>query len=35
VAATGEGVVSVGADGAARFHPLAHSLNHWAGDDYY
>jgi hypothetical protein len=35
VAATGEGVVSVGADGVARFHPLAHLLNHWAGDDYY
>jgi hypothetical protein len=35
VAATGEGVVSVGADGAAWFHPLAHLLNHWAGDDYY
>jgi hypothetical protein len=35
VAATGEGLVSVGADGVARFHPLAHLLNHWAGDDYY
>jgi hypothetical protein len=35
VAATGEGVASVGADGIARFHPLAHLLNHWAGDDYY
>jgi hypothetical protein len=35
VAATGEGLVSVGADGVARFHPLAQLLNHWAGGDYY
>ncbi|KAF6256376.1 hypothetical protein COO60DRAFT_1529772 [Scenedesmus sp. NREL 46B-D3] len=35
VAATGEGLVSVGADGVARFHPLAHLLNHWAGDNDY
>lgn len=34
VAACGEGLLSVGVDGAVRFHPLAHVLNDWAGNGY-